>query len=97
MDRFFALASLTSTGVGRIALTYYFLSLLNTPLLLCILLSVSLALYGGLQAWMCVPNPNNEGSRRLSFELVTYNAMEILLLGLSAGQKSLLDMALVQV
>eukprot|EP00029_Vermamoeba_vermiformis_P007867 TRINITY_DN3526_c0_g1_i1.p1 TRINITY_DN3526_c0_g1~~TRINITY_DN3526_c0_g1_i1.p1 ORF type:complete len:733 (+),score=86.80 TRINITY_DN3526_c0_g1_i1:72-2270(+) len=96
MDRFFALASLTSTGVGRIVLIYYFLSLLNTPILLCVLLSASLALFGGLQAWMSPANPNSEGSKRFSFELVSYNAMEVLLLVFSANQKSLMTMALVQ-
>lgn len=97
MDRFFALASFTTTGVGRIVLIYYFLSLLNTPILLCVLLSASLALFGGFQAWMCSPNPTNEGGGRLSFELVAYNAMEVLLLVLSVNQKSLMGQVLVQV
>jgi pyruvyl transferase EpsO len=60
------------------------------------LLSASLALFGGFQAWMCSPNPTDDGGRRLSFELVAYNAMEVLLLVLSVNQKSLMGQVLVQ-
>ncbi len=97
MDRVLALGSLFAVGVGRLLVSYNFLSTMATPLLLSIVVSATLAVFGLAQLGMMTPTTSAEHPVQPSMHHVAYTALDIIFLNFALKDPNLISFVLVQV